>query len=84
MTISQPATAAAIDAVREATRRLEAAVDEAIDTGGSNTMAAPSRLPDWTIGHVVSHLARNADGLRRVRNGTPRRLPKTSGPPISS
>ncbi len=29
-------------------------------------MAGPSRLPDWTIGHVVSHLARNADGLRRV------------------
>ncbi len=29
-------------------------------------MAGPSRLPDWTLGHVVTHLARNADGLRRV------------------
>ena len=25
--------------------------------------------PDWTVGHVVTHLARNADGLRRVLVG---------------
>jgi maleylpyruvate isomerase len=25
----------------------------------------PSRLPGWTIGHVVAHLARNADGHTR-------------------
>lgn len=25
-------------------------------------VAAPSRLPGWTRGHVLSHLARNADG----------------------
>lgn len=23
----------------------------------------PSRLPDWTVGHVLAHLARNADGF---------------------
>ncbi|WP_051265033.1 maleylpyruvate isomerase family mycothiol-dependent enzyme [Nakamurella lactea] len=23
----------------------------------------PSRLPDWSVGHVLSHLSRNADGL---------------------
>src|SRR5579875_4123016 len=23
---------------------------------------APSRLPGWTVGHVLTHLARNADG----------------------
>jgi maleylpyruvate isomerase len=28
--------------------------------------AAPSRLPDWTIGHVVTHLARNADSMTRA------------------
>ena len=66
MASPQPETWAAIDAVREATSRLQAAVDQAIEIGGASTMAAPSRLPDWTIGHVVSHLARNADGLRRV------------------
>ena len=28
--------------------------------------AAPSRLPGWTVGHVLTHLARNADGIVRV------------------
>ena len=28
--------------------------------------AAPSLLPDWTVGHVLTHLARNADGLARM------------------
>jgi maleylpyruvate isomerase len=27
---------------------------------------APSRLPDWTRGHVATHIARNADGLIRL------------------
>ncbi len=27
---------------------------------------APSRLPEWTRGHVATHLARQADGLRRL------------------
>ena len=28
--------------------------------------AAPSRLPRWTVGHVLTHLARNADSMVRV------------------
>jgi maleylpyruvate isomerase len=28
-------------------------------------MRQPSRLPDWTVGHVLCHLARNADSHRR-------------------
>lgn len=66
MASPSPTTTAAINAVGEATSRLQAAVDKAVEIGGAGTMGAPSRLPDWTIGHVVSHLARNADGLRRV------------------
>ena len=27
---------------------------------------APSRLPDWTRGHVATHIARHADGLGRL------------------
>ena len=27
---------------------------------------APSRLPDWTRGHLATHIARNADGLIRL------------------
>jgi maleylpyruvate isomerase len=30
---------------------------------------APSRLPGWTRGHVLTHLARNADGLRNLAEG---------------
>ena len=31
--------------------------------------AAPSRLPGWTRGHLVTHLARNADSHTRVLEG---------------
>ncbi len=64
----EPDPAAAIDAVQEATARLVAAVD-AIRGTGPDAFTAPSLLPDWTIGHVVSHLARNADGFRNVLDG---------------
>ncbi|MDN5563431.1 MULTISPECIES: maleylpyruvate isomerase family mycothiol-dependent enzyme [Luteococcus] len=29
----------------------------------------PSRLPGWTRAHVATHIARNADGIRRVVHG---------------
>lgn len=31
--------------------------------------SAPSRLPDWSIGHVLTHLARNADSHREMLDG---------------
>lgn len=41
-------------------------------------VAGPSRLPDWTRGHVLSHLARNADALGNLldwgRTGVERRM----------
>jgi maleylpyruvate isomerase len=43
-------------------RRLEAslrAVDDAV-------VSRPSQLPGWTVGHVLTHLARNADSHRRM------------------
>jgi maleylpyruvate isomerase len=30
---------------------------------------APSLLPDWTRGHVLTHIARNADGIARTVSG---------------
>lgn len=63
---SPPDPQPSIDAVVDATARLEAAVDTAIETGGAQTCRAASLLPDWSLGHVITHLARNADGLRRV------------------
>ncbi|MEP6892695.1 MAG: maleylpyruvate isomerase N-terminal domain-containing protein, partial [Gaiellaceae bacterium] len=32
----------------------------------------PSLLPGWTIGHVLTHLARNADGFSRIVEGAER------------
>jgi maleylpyruvate isomerase len=34
-------------------------------------VAEPSRLPGWTRGHVLAHLARNADALVNVLQGRP-------------
>ncbi|HEX2130434.1 MAG TPA: maleylpyruvate isomerase family mycothiol-dependent enzyme [Actinophytocola sp.] len=45
--------------VREATERLDRLVSALDDAA----MREPSRLPGWTRAHVVTHLARNADGL---------------------
>lgn len=45
-------------AIERATMRLMATVRELDDPAAR----APSLLPGWTRGHVVSHLARNADG----------------------
>ena len=34
--------------------------------------AAASRLPDWTVGHVLTHIARNGDSVTRVLEATER------------
>ncbi len=38
------------------------------DVGGFDP-AAPSQLPGWTLGHVLTHIARNADGVLRILAG---------------
>ncbi|MFJ8823439.1 maleylpyruvate isomerase family mycothiol-dependent enzyme [Streptomyces sp. NPDC102467] len=53
--------------VREATDRLLAAVD----TLDNAAVTDPSRLPGWSRGHVLAHLARNADALVNVLAGRP-------------
>ncbi|KUN25741.1 mycothiol maleylpyruvate isomerase [Streptomyces corchorusii] len=53
--------------VREATDRLLNAVT-AMDNA---SLAEPSRLPGWSRGHVLAHLARNADALVNVLQGRP-------------
>jgi maleylpyruvate isomerase len=64
-----PDLPATIEAVRDATDRVESAVARFRQERGLEAFAAPSLLPGWTVGHVVTHLARNADGLRRVLVG---------------
>ncbi|MGA5409055.1 maleylpyruvate isomerase family mycothiol-dependent enzyme [Streptomyces lavendulocolor] len=53
--------------VREATDRLLSAAAKLDDAA----VAAPSRLPGWTRGHVLAHLSRNADALVNVLRGRP-------------
>lgn len=53
--------------VREATERL---LDAAASLDNA-AVAEPSRLPGWTRGHVLAHIARNADALVNVLEGRP-------------
>lgn len=53
--------------VREATDRLLTAVAK-LDNAA---LAGESHLPGWTRGHVLAHLARNADALVNVFEGRP-------------
>src|SRR5690348_4177639 len=57
-----------IEQVNEATRRLLAGLDGLTEADG----ARPSLCPGWTVGHVLTHIARNADGLRRGAEGARR------------
>jgi maleylpyruvate isomerase len=52
----------ALDRLGESTDRLSATAGALTDAQA----AAPSRLPGWTRGHVLTHLARNADGFRNL------------------
>ncbi len=53
--------------VRDATERLLSAAVKLDDAA----VTEPSRLPGWTRGHVLAHLARNADALVNVLQGRP-------------
>ena len=53
-------------------QRLLADLDHRCETARANPSAA-SLLPDWSIGHVLSHLARNADGFRTMIEGASKR-----------
>ena len=71
---SDDALRAALDEMAAATDRLLASVDGLDD----QALREPSLLPGWTRGHVLSHLARNADGLVNLvlsaRDGEPREM----------
>ncbi|GAB3124636.1 maleylpyruvate isomerase family mycothiol-dependent enzyme [Streptomyces calidiresistens] len=58
---------AELAALADAGNRLLAHLDDLSDAA----VVAPSSLPGWTRGHVVAHLARNADALGEVLAGRP-------------
>jgi maleylpyruvate isomerase len=70
MTVPEPASTD-LDLLRAATERLLATLD-ALDIAA---VESPSLLPGWSRGHVLTHLARNADGVRNLalsaRSGAP-------------
>lgn len=49
-----------LELLRQADDRLRSTVQDAA------WAAQPTRAPGWTVGHVLTHLARNADGLRNL------------------
>ncbi|MEV7339827.1 maleylpyruvate isomerase family mycothiol-dependent enzyme [Streptomyces sp. NPDC093544] len=53
--------------VRDATERLLTAAAK-LDNA---SVAEPTRLPGWTLGHLLAHVARNADALVNVLAGRP-------------
>jgi maleylpyruvate isomerase len=57
-----PGVGDAIVGCRAAHRRLIETVVSVTD----DDVGRPSRLPDWTVGHVLTHLARNADSHVRM------------------
>jgi maleylpyruvate isomerase len=59
------------DLGRAVHRALLAQLERLVSTGELD-LGAPSRLPDWTRAHVLTHLARNADGHRRMIEGAGR------------
>jgi len=65
-----------IDGVRAAHERLHARA-RLIDDGVAR---GPSRLPGWTVGHVVTHLARNADSVVRRLHGAAAGVPAPQYP----
>ncbi|MEV6103416.1 maleylpyruvate isomerase family mycothiol-dependent enzyme [Streptomyces sp. NPDC051940] len=62
-----PDAAPDLELLRDATDRLLAAAAGLDDAA----LAEPSLLPGWTRGHVLAHLARNADALVNVLTGRP-------------
>jgi maleylpyruvate isomerase len=70
MTLTPDATPADPAAVAaELGARVDAATQRMLRTAAAITdeqAREPSRLPDWSRGHVLAHLAGNADGLRNL------------------
>jgi maleylpyruvate isomerase len=62
-----------LDAVTASTARLLTALEKL--AGDDAAMREPSLLPGWTRGHVLAHLARNADALGRAAAGAARGEP---------
>lgn len=57
------------DEAVQAVRKSQGALEESLDSLTDDQARGPSLLPGWSRGHLVTHLARNADGLNRLARG---------------
>lgn len=67
----------------ETSTEIAAATGRLLDTGRSmsdDDVTGPSLLPDWTRGHVLTHIARNADGLRNLLLGAAEGVERSAYP----
>jgi maleylpyruvate isomerase len=60
--------AVGIETVRQATRRVLRSIDDLTDLQAEG----PCRLPGWSRAELITHLARNADGIRGMVEGAAR------------
>ena len=60
-------TTATLTAIRASTTELLRGLD--LEGWSDADMRAPSLLPGWSRGHVLSHIARNADGISATISG---------------
>src|SRR5262245_29394288 len=56
----------------EACRAAHARLLETVPTVTEEAARRPSQLPGWTVGHVLTHLARNADSHVRMLDAAAR------------
>src|SRR3954470_17735127 len=56
----------------EGCRAAHAALAATIDGLTDEVARRPSRLPDWSVGHLLTHIARNADSVVRRLDGAVR------------
>ncbi|GAA2384145.1 maleylpyruvate isomerase [Catellatospora methionotrophica] len=61
-----------IDEDRAACAQAHTRLHQILSAVDDQTVRAPSRLPGWTVGHVLTHLARNADSVVRRLDGAAR------------
>jgi maleylpyruvate isomerase len=60
-----------LTAAIESVARSEADLVAFLQAVGPRDPSQPSRLPGWTVGHVLTHLARNADSQVQMLSGEP-------------
>ena len=53
-------------------RKAQAVLLDRLDGLGDDTARTPSRLPGWSVGHVLTHLARNGDSMAWRLEGSAR------------